>query len=354
MRFNYILLLILTVSLFYGCSTDVNTNGPETDTPVVYCVLDPDSTYQYVRLNKSFLNSNGEDARDIAKNQPDKYTYPNGQVKVILYQTESGKPDTALTEFEPVSFSNKEAGEFSSPDQILLRSISPVSLRAEKRSGSVRKKLNYKIIGINSVTGTTFTSSTQGVTDLKVDYPSEGQDITFTPNAKYSDLFFSPSSGYCNSDNIVPCSGAAISSINFELNYRDFYADGSYKDTTILFRNYASTYTATLASKDFFSFLVFRVKHNEAVKSRKFMPCRILFYMANSDFNQYLDVLNNYNPVSQIRPSYNNIMGGVVLFSFRRVKAVTVNISNRTVEQMNTETSSPDYIELFNLNFTTR
>ena len=64
--------LIIIITLFlilvfsFSCSEDVNINADYQDIPIIYCVLDPSSEYQYVKVNKSFLGE--KPAHELAQN----------------------------------------------------------------------------------------------------------------------------------------------------------------------------------------------------------------------------------------------------------------------------------------------
>ena len=56
MNYNKILILFLiSVFTLSACSTDVDVNGDAVDIPIVYCVLDQSSEFQYVKVNKTFI-----------------------------------------------------------------------------------------------------------------------------------------------------------------------------------------------------------------------------------------------------------------------------------------------------------
>jgi len=355
MRFIGFLMAIIAFQYLVSCSTAVDTNGPAADTPVVYMILNPDSAYQYVRLNKTFVNSNGLDARLIAKNDPSAYNFGAGDVTMTLYEVDNGK-DTAIATFEPVTLSNKDTGLFAAPDQILYKSVAPVNLKSDKRIGtSGNRKLNYKLEGVHKVSGAKFSATTTSVSNFQIFYPVDGINIDVYHESRESSLFIAIQSDNCNGADIVSCLGGANSVANFEIKYRQYLDDDTFKDTTLQYRNFLFPYTTSMGTGDFFNFLVNKIKPNSRVRKRVFLPSNVLLYIANKDFVQYLDVLNNYNPITQIRPVYSNVSGGIGLLAFRRSKSATVNISDKTVRDMNSVSgSSPNYPNLYNLKFNTK
>lgn len=69
-RFLFILLLI---PLFFSCETDFDVNGKYEDVPVVYGILDPSTSTQYIRINRAFL---GEGNAYLFAQVPDSTIYP--------------------------------------------------------------------------------------------------------------------------------------------------------------------------------------------------------------------------------------------------------------------------------------
>jgi hypothetical protein len=54
MRFSAVI-LIASLMLFMGCETGIDVTVPAGPTPVVYCILNLDSTAQYLRLSRSYI-----------------------------------------------------------------------------------------------------------------------------------------------------------------------------------------------------------------------------------------------------------------------------------------------------------
>ncbi|MEM9986531.1 MAG: hypothetical protein AAF804_15675, partial [Bacteroidota bacterium] len=66
MQFRRLAPLILPVLVFlYACSTEFDLTAPEKDIWVIYGVLSPDDTVQYIRVSRGFLPES--DAREVAR-----------------------------------------------------------------------------------------------------------------------------------------------------------------------------------------------------------------------------------------------------------------------------------------------
>jgi len=75
------LLLALSVIFIIGCSNEFELNEPKVETPVVYGVLDPINTNQFIRVERAFADP-AVSALDIAQN-PDSLYYEGITVKLI-------------------------------------------------------------------------------------------------------------------------------------------------------------------------------------------------------------------------------------------------------------------------------
>ncbi|HOV56213.1 MAG TPA: hypothetical protein PL122_08830, partial [Bacteroidales bacterium] len=52
---KYIFTSIIAILIFSSCSTDVDLTQEWQDIPIVYSILDLNSSTQYIRINRAFL-----------------------------------------------------------------------------------------------------------------------------------------------------------------------------------------------------------------------------------------------------------------------------------------------------------
>lgn len=336
-----------------ACSTEVETNAPYQEVPVVYAVLNPDSAFQYLRITKGFLNSNGEDARTIAKTDTNAFYYKNGELDVRLIATQPNSTvDTLASFIEVRNFSKAADGDFAYPEQKLYRSVNQVRLVQPQGT-------TYQIVVKNRITGKEVKSTTNIVGPYTINSPSE-----INPSSAINDFDFRV--GERGNSNFIAISrpplNGAIFKANILIKVRNFYTDGTTKDTTILWKNVASPLEVSNAGninrdidgEGFFELLLTSFKSNAGIEYRQFIPGEFLFYAGNSDFLKYLNLLNNYSPVAQTRPIYNNINGGLGLWTSARNKSIPIRISNTTVNELNfIENGSARRPDLFALKFRT-
>lgn len=52
---KYLIIVVIGLVIFCRCETEIDVIAPADPTPVVYCVLNQDSSFQYLRLSKSYI-----------------------------------------------------------------------------------------------------------------------------------------------------------------------------------------------------------------------------------------------------------------------------------------------------------
>jgi len=351
--------LVFGLVITAACSTDVETNAPYQDVPVVYGVLNPDSAFQYIRITKGFLNADGTDARDIALKNPDAYYYAADELDVKLLATYDNKVDTVAS-FSQITNNNKMAdGDFAYPEQKLYISQGPVDLDVARFNllPTQQKRILFKVWVRNLKTNKVVVANTSLVGAYTMASPSEQ-----SPGSSVNDFDFYVEKGSTN--NFIAISpaptNASVFKANLKINIREVFKDGTTKDTSILWTNIASPLTVgnsnninkDIEANGFFELMLSSLKNKPNLDYRVFVPSEFYFYAGNSDYQRYLQLLNNYSPISQTRPIYNNIEGGLGLWTSVRNKKIAVRISNRTVDEMNFVTNNqPRRADLFNLKF---
>lgn len=118
------LLIVILVSLFSSCSTDVDLYADYKDVPVVYGLIDAQADTNFIKITKAFCgtNENPINANEVALI----YDSSNYSEKLNTYIEElksatghSFKPTGRRLQLDTVTIHNKQEGVFYSPDQIL-------------------------------------------------------------------------------------------------------------------------------------------------------------------------------------------------------------------------------------------
>jgi len=151
-------LIALLGTLATSCDDDIDINAPYEDVAVVYCLLDPDSTRQYLRINRLF-QSDGSAEEDAKNRSLHEYETLEGFIAELNDDGSYGET-FALQVTEDIP---KDSGLFFYPDQKLyfidgtLNPESTYELRFTKPNGdqvsgqtALVRKTGQSLSGVNS------------------------------------------------------------------------------------------------------------------------------------------------------------------------------------------------------------
>lgn len=164
-------IILLTALTFAACKNDIDINAEYKETPIIYGLLNADSTTHYVKVYKSFLDEETS-AIDIAQN-PDSIYYSDS---IILYiERQSTGQKTYLTKV------NGDDLNIGKPMEDGLFANSPNILYTFNQT--LNKDDNYTLYFENPLTGKKAKASTRIVNDFQINFPFEGYKFNFTsPN----------------------------------------------------------------------------------------------------------------------------------------------------------------------------
>lgn len=357
------LLPSLLLALAAACTTDFEVNAPYQERAAIYAILDADSAFQYVRVNKGFQNRTG-DARDLARNVKDSSQYKAGEILVQIFKIVRGN-DSLLATLQELPVNNKSlAGDFYAPDQILYRTPAgtPIRRSAQYRVRVTNPKTGYVADAVTGITGRP---------DLVFPDPAPSQDPRTNSNSR-NRLTFLPDqpNGGSNVSFWAACNAVGYN-MTLEVPVQNFYLDGRVADTTIIINNMATLngsrgeacgpnslntqeqINGRVSPSLFFSVLEASLRPSNAlVSKRKFGVARAVFTSVPNSYITYLYVNNNYSPVTQSKPNYSNVSSGLGLVTSRSYAGVYVSIQPSTITAMNRKSgASFDFPALAALKF---
>ncbi|MFO7617355.1 MAG: hypothetical protein R6V75_08880 [Bacteroidales bacterium] len=109
-------LAALLAPVIHSCTTDFEVNAENLNIPIAYCVLNSADSFQYVRLQKTYLV---DQAAMENPPHPDSMMFP-GEIVIAIERWLNGKVvETAL--FHPVTDIPKDSGFFPTDKHILYR-----------------------------------------------------------------------------------------------------------------------------------------------------------------------------------------------------------------------------------------
>jgi hypothetical protein len=162
MRFRHVVSRYLAVLgfgafLFSGCSTDLYPNAEYKEVMVMYSILNQADPIHYAKVNKAFLNTNSN-ALTIAATTPDSTTYPEENLVVKMERLRVKDGDTLVLNTYPMErfvSTNKEAGTFFGPSQVLYRT------KPNQPGPLTDEDAVYRIVATNPKSGLTTSGATQ-------------------------------------------------------------------------------------------------------------------------------------------------------------------------------------------------
>jgi hypothetical protein len=119
--------LFLIIALIAIACEKVELKAPYQEIPVVYCILNPKDSTQYVRINRMYYC---DDAYAFPQN-PDSVTYPFGEWEVYLEQWRNDQIIAEPVYFAPTHGLPKEPGTFATDNHVLYFSTEPLLTKCE-------------------------------------------------------------------------------------------------------------------------------------------------------------------------------------------------------------------------------
>jgi hypothetical protein len=317
-----VLLLLSAVLLLNSCETDFKTTAPYKEVMVVYGLLDPNDSIQFIRVGKSFL---GEGNVLVMSQQADSITYADDALEVTMEkQTGSQTQSYALTRIDTI---DKETGIFN-VKQKFYADVNPLNTSA-----------TYKLIVKNKNTGYTVSSKTGIVGNPpSIELPNPSASIDFAVNSELVIQFYA---------------GQQARIYNVSLLFRYIEIDLLTADTTWKYFTWSLGQKLTSPGSlvefranrlEFFN----HVRDNlvaEPNKSKKFLnypdqsaikPIDIQIIGVTEELNTFVSLANPSTGIVQDPPFYTNIENGIGIFSSRNISDVFYDFSSHTDDTLTT------------------
>ncbi len=310
MKNPYLVLLAFFPLLFSHCSTDVDLIAPYQETTVVYGLLNPADSVQYIRVAKAFL---GEGNALVMAGVNDSIYYPDSVITVVLQRWKNGilLDSTLLVRDETIQ---KETGIFSNQPNVLYRTVKdPVN-----HTDSIYKDCQYRIRIHNKYTGNEVTSTTGIVGDISVTIPSPNPAIKLSMTAS------------------VPSTVKWYTAVNgkvYNLVIRFFYeekllsppntftvksADWTFSNVEVPDPRISVLREIEYIGEDFYKNLAAKVQPDNTVE-RKPLFVNFVFTIGAEEFYSYYLVNQPSLTINQEIPQYTNINNGIGIFSSRNI-----------------------------------
>ena len=284
---------------FSACENEVNINADFKETIVIYALLDPEDSIQYIKVNKAYLNV-GIGALEAAKISDSLYL---DSARVQLKRLSTGQLIICNAEEGP----KKDSGIFANNKNILWVTREKIYPNEE-----------YEITVTNPLTKTKAVSVTKTVGPAKIRAPFIDQTNIFSVGPEYINVVY------------VTATNAFSYDVQFHVFYEEFSTADTGKKitkmatwkmiTNLLVAN-NSDVRRQIPRLSFIQFLQNSITASPNLKHRiKWVG--ITMYGANQTLIDYISVNEPSIGIVQKQADYTNITGGYGLFASRCKQSV--------------------------------
>ncbi len=288
-----ILISLISIFIFTTCSKDINLIADYEDTTIVYCILNPNDSITYIRVQKGFL---AEGAILDAALIQDSIEYPY-KLDVKM------KTGSQVITFDTVTLFEKENGIFSAPKTKVYYAVTKDLLDINK-SVSLEINNHKQNKFINS------TTSIHNSNTIEYAYPQYNIDfeddhsIEFTTqkNARIYDLtlrfhYMQQNAG--------------------DTSTREYlHIDWGFPRTITIDILGGETIQHFIPAERFYTFLTNQIEETQT-KERYYGQIELIISSADNILNTYLIANNLENTIVLDKPEFTNINNGLGVFAAR-------------------------------------
>ncbi|MFM7217396.1 MAG: DUF4249 family protein [Bacteroidota bacterium] len=321
--------LLLACLPLVGCSEEIDLTAPYEETAVVFGLINPLDTVQYVRISKAFL---GEGNVYVMAQQSDSINYPDELQVTMERLTNSGVVETfSLTRVESIP---KDSGLFAFPNQVYYSTS-----RRIRQDGS-----KYRLVVENTRTGYSARATTKIIPDISIIAPVSGFPVDFSTRLQTTYSFRTGGE-------------ARVYDLEMIFRFRTIYPSGSISYDSVLI-----SFADELANPDFpteeIEFPYYRPDFFLALNAQipaipnvirriDLLPgglpeMEFRFFGGTEELYTYSQLTTPTNGIAQERPLYTNVENGVGLFTSRLIHSEYRNISVGTQTTIDTSQLTRD------------
>lgn len=289
------LLLMLNFTMS-ACDNEVDINADWKEILIVYGLLDPLDSVQYIKINKAFLNES-QNALQVAKN-PDSLFIKDARVSLL--HINSGK----IINLVRVNETIKEPGIFAQTPNYLYKTTEPII-----------ENEPYKLFVESALTGQRIEAVTYTLKRARIEAPFKSSNPVFSLGAKFIVISY------------VPGWNSYAYDVKMRVKVDEFNkADTSFLRTRTLTWNVITNYVvprnttaAVLHQIERESFMQFLAASLDTSKTivRRFKNISVEYYGGSQNLIDYISVNEPSIGIVQKTAEYSNIEGGMGLFGSR-------------------------------------
>ncbi|MEO8148447.1 MAG: hypothetical protein ABI723_12455 [Bacteroidia bacterium] len=307
----FIVALFAVLFLENSCKNDFNVLSPYRDTTIVYGLLNPADTVQYIRIHKAFL---GEGDAYVMAQVADSFYYKD----ILKVQLERWKNNVMIPPIIDLVRDNssivKDTGVFANSPNILYKTVGNDTIHNEYDVTTHEHSI-YKLHIENLETGKIITSETPVVSKLIVTNPSASGLVDFTQNPYIIEFY---TAYYGRIYDVVVRFHYGEATLSNPFNYVEKTIDWRVGQKFSTNLNASEKMQIKIGKNDFFIYLDGNLTADPNVK-RLAGKVDFIFTAGADEFYTYYRVNGFPSGLSQSIPTYTNIKGGLGIFSSRYI-----------------------------------
>ncbi|GAB4325788.1 MAG: hypothetical protein Kow00127_18520 [Bacteroidales bacterium] len=334
----------MTGLLLAGCETDFDTTAPYRDITVVYGLINPNDSMQYIKVNKAFLT---DDNVLTYAADPDSSQY-NPPLQVWVEEWTRTGDSVRAWPFDTTTVYNKEPGQFYFPEQVIYKWQKP----------EFPYSVKYIIEGLNDTVGVEyFWLNPDNIYRLKIKNPQTGkiieaeselvEDYTITQPGFASFIRFVPDPVNPRPFTWEQPGNAGRYDVEIRFNYRElFFSSSDTLDKYIVLLKQSvqadpnsSEMSIYYWDDSFFSACYNLIPYSDPsveaqVKDRFTGTIEVIVDAAETQLALYMEVYEPSTSIVQEKPDFSNITNGIGIFSSRARKTKTKRLHTETVAEL--------------------
>ncbi|MFC2097219.1 hypothetical protein ACFLSI_02675 [Bacteroidota bacterium] len=283
---SFLLLVILL-----SCETKVDIIDEKENITIVYCLINPTDTIQYVRIEKSYTGS--ENPYDMAKISDSIY-YNNASVKLESWNGEYKFNTITLQPYYEV---NKDQGIFARNDHLVYYTKEKIQGELISLVIDLPDKNEIIFASTKLIDQPVFRRPREFITNIDL-FISDGFEIEFSGGGPYNEL-------------------------GIQIFYTELKKDGTKKEKMAeIMKSHGNNYMSSkfnyiLREENFYRPIAMAIEEDSTVLLRKFKKIDLVAYSANDVFLEFQNLFYSMNDFI-LNPA-SNIINGHGLFANRSI-----------------------------------
>lgn len=308
--------------LLHSCANEVDVTAPYKEIPVVYGLLNPADSFQYVKVNKAFLNEEGD--AFMAAQVPDSLYHPDAMSVRLVKVTNSTAGQIIMLDSVIVP---KEEGVFGGLNQLLYRTPAGTVIDPDSRYDLqlIRKK-DDKVIG---------SASTQIVNDFQL--AGFLYEFDFYQGGEYKSQLVE----------WMAAKDGRLYEVVLRLNYSEVNKTTNetvqkYVDWQLADRIKTATLSGSerlnigIDGEEFYRKIQVALDPDPAVDRYANPKLELRYAVAAEDLSIYIEVNRPNENVNDVPVEYTNIDKGLGIFSSRFNKSIFKNMTLASLGELKT------------------